>query len=93
MEQEPEAVVVEVAEPVADALDLLDEQVHRFGRPVRQSGVVVGEHLVLPRSDGLGEPVQLGDLGLRAPLVEDREPTTGMGEVDGRVRVAQELLG
>ena len=85
VEQEPESVVVEVAEPVADAFDLFDEQVHGLRRPVRQAGVVVGEHLVVPGGDGLGEPGQFGDVGLGAPVVEGGDPAAGMRGIDGGV--------
>src|SRR4051812_28479500 len=54
-QQEPESIVVEVAIAVTDAADLLDEQVDRLGRPVRQLRGVVGEDLVLPGADGGGQ--------------------------------------
>lgn len=84
VEGEPESVVVEVAEPVADALDLLDEKLHGFGRPVREPGVVVGEDLVPPGGDGASESGQLGHLRFGAALVEPGEPAAGMGEIEER---------
>ena len=63
MEEKSESVVGEVAEAVADAFDLFDEGVGRFGRPVGHScGVEVGEQLVAPAVEGAGQPHQFGDL-------------------------------
>ncbi len=51
-EKEPEAVVGQVPEAVPDALDLLDEHVHRLGRAVAgwasSGGVERGQELALP---------------------------------------------
>jgi hypothetical protein len=63
-QEEPEAIVVEVAKAMADPADLFDGQVHRLGGAVRQTGGVVGEHFGLPGGDGLGQPVDLGDVDL-----------------------------
>ena len=51
-EEDAEAVVVEVPEAAAGALDLLDEQVGRLNRAVRGAGVVVGEDLGPPANAG-----------------------------------------
>src|SRR5215207_6913162 len=62
VKQHAEPVVVEGAEAVPAALDLLDAQVQAFGRPVRGSGVVVGEDLAAPRLERLAERADLSDL-------------------------------
>jgi integrase/recombinase XerC len=48
VEEHSEAVVLEGAEAVTAALDVLDAQVQAFGRPVRGSGGAVGEDLGAP---------------------------------------------
>jgi len=56
---------------VADAADLLDEQVHGLGRSVRRAtGLVVGEHLAVPAVDGAGEAGELGHVGVGGVLEE-----------------------
>lgn len=58
-EEEPSPVVVEVAVAVADAADLLDEQVDGFGRSVGGAGGgVEGEGLVAPPVNGAGEATE-----------------------------------
>ncbi len=92
-QKEPEPIVVEVAESMADSADLLDEQVHGLGGSVRQPGGVVGEHLVLPGGDGLGQPAHLGDLHLGAPPVERSQRPPGSERVGGGIHGTKELLG
>ena len=82
VQQEPEPVVGEVAETVADALDFLDEQVHRFGAPVADAaGVEVGEQLTSPGVDGAGEAVQLGDIRVGAVNQPPIQPLLGLGAI------------
>jgi hypothetical protein len=51
----------------AGALDALDQQVDRFGRPVGDPiGVEVGQQLLAPGVDRSGQAVQLGDVGVGA---------------------------
>ncbi len=63
-QQEPEAVVGEVAEAVSGALDLLDQRVGGFGRPVADARAAgrgpVGQQLGAPGVQRAAEPVQLG---------------------------------
>ena len=67
MQQEAEPVVVEVAESVSDSLDLLDEQVDRFGGAVgHAAGVEVGQQFWVPGVDGAGQPGEFGDVGVGA---------------------------
>ena len=71
---------------MAASFDLLDAQVEALGRPVGSAGVVVGEDLGAPRSEGLAERADLGDVVAGAPgdrLVEQRGGVGwGLGEVD-----------
>jgi hypothetical protein len=56
-------MVVEVAVAVADAADLLDDEIHGFGRAVGgAAGGVEREDLVSPGIDGAREPGQLWDV-------------------------------
>jgi hypothetical protein len=60
VQQQPQAVVGEVAETVSDALDLLDEQIHGLGGPVGAAlGRMEGEDLGFPGPDRAGQPRQL----------------------------------
>lgn len=93
-EEEPEPVVVEVAEAVAGSAGVLDEQVHGLGGAVAGAvGGVEGEELVGPAVDGRGEPDQLGHIGLRAPLEERDQASAGVVDVDSAEHGPQELLG
>ena len=57
VQQQPQAVVGEVAEAVPDPLDLLDQQVDSLGGPVgAAAGGMPGEDLGLPDPDGTGKP-------------------------------------
>jgi hypothetical protein len=79
---------------VADASDLLDEEVHGFGRPVRSTcGLVVGEDLVTPAVDGAAEAGELGDVGVGGVLEEHHEPSSGGGKVGCGVDLRQEFSG
>jgi len=87
VQQQPEAVVVEVAEAVAGSLDLLDQQVHHLGRAVGDAAVVeVGEQLVAPGVDSHGEAVQLRDIGVGAmhppPVQPPPSLVAGLGAVE-----------
>ena len=54
--------MVEVAEPVGEPADFLDDQVDGLGAAVGDAvGVEVGEHLMLPRLQGAAESGDLGD--------------------------------
>jgi hypothetical protein len=71
MQQQPQPVVSEVAEAVADALHLLDQQVDGLDGPVGAAiGGMPGQDLGLPSSHGAYQPGQLGDLDAIAPAVE-----------------------
>jgi hypothetical protein len=65
---------------VANALDLLDQQVDGFGEPVGQARALPAEELVLPPPDRRGERVELEDLGGAAVRVEALE-TTGRSAI------------
>lgn len=54
-------MVVGVAKAMADSVDLCDEPVRGLGGSVGQPGGVVGENLVLPGGDALGQPAHVGD--------------------------------
>jgi hypothetical protein len=63
VQEQPQAVVVEVAEAVAAALDLLDKQVQRLGGPIgAAAGGMEGEDLGLLGPDGAGKARQLWNL-------------------------------
>jgi hypothetical protein len=67
-EQDAEPVVVDVAEPAAGALDLLDQEVGGFDRSVRCAGAVVVQDLGAPAAQRLEEPCELRPgLGVGAP--------------------------
>ena len=53
VEQHPQPVVLEGAEAMAAPLDLLHEQVQPFGRAVGGTGVVMGQDLGAPSSQGV----------------------------------------
>lgn len=59
VEQHSQAVVDKEMEAVADALDLLDEEVQAFGRPAADTREVMGEDLGSP---GVQGPAQAPDL-------------------------------
>jgi hypothetical protein len=70
VQQQPQPVVGEVAEAVADAPALLDEQVDGLGRSVRAAICgVEGEDLGLPART-VRQPGQLRNLDAIAPAVE-----------------------
>jgi hypothetical protein len=46
----------------------------------------------VPAVDGVSEPAQFGYVGVRAELVEDDQSAAGVGEIHGRIDVAQEFL-
>ena len=93
MQQEPQPVVVEVAEPMPHALDLLHEGVDGLGSGVGEPvACVVGDHFGLPPADRLGQPAALGDVGGRGGLVELVERVAGGGLVPGGVDGSEGLL-
>jgi hypothetical protein len=47
---------------VADAFDLLDQQVHGFGWPVGQAGAVPAQDLGFPAAHGGGEAAELDEV-------------------------------
>jgi hypothetical protein len=56
VEDEPNSVVVEVAESLAGPFDLLDQQVGRFSGSVGDAaGVEVGQQYLPPGVDGAGQ--------------------------------------
>jgi len=72
---------------VADPLDVLDEQVDRFGRAVAgAAGGVPGQHLGLPAADGVGQPADLRNAGGVAVVVVDGQRGAGraVGEIINR---------
>jgi hypothetical protein len=93
VKQQAQSVVGEVAEAMADALDLLDEQVHGLGRAVgAAAGGVEGQDFGLPRPDGTGKTRQLHHSDAVRPAVEALQRGLGMGQVAGGVDSAQQLL-
>jgi hypothetical protein len=76
-QQEAQSVVLEVAEPEAEALDVLDDEVRAFGGGVGEPGGVPAEDLGLPSADGLGEVGELDDVGRGAVRVERVEAAAG----------------
>src|SRR5690606_30133113 len=92
-EQEAEPVVVEVAEPEPEALDVLDHEVRALGRCVREPGAVPAQDRCLPAADRLREPGQLGHVAVGAVLVERHESPAAVEHVRGGEALAQELLG
>ena len=89
VEQKPEPIVLEVAEAVADPLDLLDEQVHGFGGPVGQAGAVPTEDLVFPTPHRRGEAAEFDDVGGAAVGVEALEALAGLPGGTGGVDLSE----
>src|SRR5690606_36974955 len=93
-EEDAEPVVGEVAVAAAGALDLLDEQVRGLDGAVAGAGVVVGDDLGPPPSQGLGETSQFGaGFGLGAPGDGVVDPFSGEVGVVGGVDRTDLLLG
>ena len=90
-EQESEAIVVEVAEPEAEPLDVLDDEVGALGGGVGQPGAMPAQDRGLPAGDGPGEPFELGHAARVAVVVEHGEPAAGVEDVVGEVGLAQQL--
>ena len=78
---------------MADPLDLLDQEVHRLGKPVGERRDVPGENLGLPAADGARQPAELTYLGMAAVGVKGGEAFLGLADVGRGVHLAQELLG
>ncbi len=75
VQEQAQPVVVEVAEAVSDALDLLDHEVDGFGGSVADAGVVEGgEKLVPPGVEDAGQASELGDMGVGAAGCRGRGP-------------------
>jgi len=85
MEQQAEAIVLEVAHPVGHAPELLGDQVLGLAPGVRAPGGEVVEDLGLPALDGLGQPDHLWGPSVGRQLVEEGELGAGGGE--GRLGV------
>jgi hypothetical protein len=92
-QEEPEAIVVEVAESMTDAADLFDEEVDGFGGSVGLAGGVVRQDLVVPGAHGSGQGVELGDPAFVAMAVELVEGPAGCLLVSRRVDLAEKLHG
>jgi hypothetical protein len=75
-EQEPESIVLEVLEPEAEWLDVLDDQVGALGRRVGEPGGVPAQDRGLPAGDGAGEVLELGHVAVGAVVVEGDEAST-----------------
>ena len=92
MQQQPEPIVLEIAHPVADPSELLCDEVLGLSWSVGDAGHVVVEDLGFPSGDGLGQPGELGNVGLGSVLVEgDQLPSGGM-QILGCVHLTEELL-
>ena len=93
VEEDAEPVVLEGLEAVTAALHLLHAQVQPFGRSVGRAGVVVGEDLGPPRSQGLAQRADLGHVVGQAAddgLVQQQR---GVGRGVGQVHVAHRFFG
>ena len=91
-QQESEPIVLEVPEPEAEALDVLDDEVGAFGRGVGEPGPVPAQDRGLPAGDGAGEPVELGHVAVGAMCVEGDEPAAGVECVGGEVGLTEQFL-
>lgn len=85
--------MVEAAEAVAGAFDLLDAEVEAFGGAVAGAGVVVGQDLGSPRLEGGAEGVDLVDLVGAAAGDRLVQEGGGGGGVVGEVEVPDGFLG
>jgi hypothetical protein len=93
VQKKAQAVVVEAAESVTDALDLFDEQVRRFGtRGGRPAGGVPGQDRRLPAAHRASQPSGFPKAGVGRPAVEVGQRFAGLGEAAGGVDVAKGLL-
>src|SRR5215216_4536535 len=93
MQQQPQPVIGEVAEAVADPLHLLDEQVDRLGGPIGAAGgQVPGQDLGLPGPHGAGQTGQLEELDAVAPAVEAVQRDAGARQITGGVDRTQQFL-
>ena len=87
VQQDPQSVVGEAPEAVACALDLLDEEVQAFGRPVRRAGAVMVCDLLAPARQCPTEGSDLLDPVGAAPLDRLLDEQLGFGGVVGEVDV------
>jgi hypothetical protein len=92
-QERPGSIVVEVPEPEAERLDVLDDEAGAFGGGVGEPGAVPAQDRCLPAGDGAGEPFELGHLAAGAVVVEGHDPPPGLKGVAGKVGVAQQFLG
>ena len=76
---------------MADAADLLDNEVEGFGRSV--AGGVERVDLLSPGIDGASKPGQLRDLRVGGVLEEYDQHTSSVGEVGGGVDLDEEFTG
>lgn len=68
---DPQSIVINVAEPLAKPLDLLDERSRTLGGGIVLAvAVVVGQPLGFPAADGAPQPVTFGDCGGVGGVVE-----------------------
>ena len=93
VEKDPEPEVLEVAEAMGDAQDLLDDEIDRLRGAIRCAGEVVGQDLDPPTQGGAGQTVELGDVRRLALSDEGVESASCLGDVVGRIGPAQRLLG
>jgi hypothetical protein len=71
VQQQPQPVIVEVTEALADPLHLLDQQVDGLGGPVGAAiGGMPSKDLGLPGPYGVSQAGQLSDLDAINPAVE-----------------------
>src|ERR671910_1738800 len=87
-EQEAESIVLEVAEPEPEPLDVLDDQVGAFGGGVGEPGAVPAQDRGLPAGDGSAESLELGHVAAGAVVVEPGEAPAGVERVGGGVGLA-----
>lgn len=92
-QEEPESIVLEVPEPEAEPLDVLDDEVGALGRRVGEPGAVPAQDGCFPPGDGGGEPFELGHAAAVAVVVEGDEAPAGLEDVAGEVGLAQQFLG
>jgi hypothetical protein len=77
---------------VAGPLDALDADVEAFGRAVAGAGVMVGEDLGSPRSEGLTEGAISSTSSARQPAMVLSISIAPLSGVVGEVEVAHGLL-
>ena len=91
-QEEAEPIVLEVAEPEAEALDVLNHQVGALGCGVGEAGAVPAQDGDFPAGDAAGEAFSLGHVAVVAVVMEGDERAAGVERVVGEVGLAQEFL-